>query len=131
MMLARLGEQMELLQQTFVKRIPSAANLIQRGCVHVILQPRAIRANSLGRMIIAHNEQDVWARCPRHRKEGQDYSRQPRRKYMALFFEHGNSTVRQMLEGDVKASGPPAKGHYDKENSNSYGWISHWTPRCG
>ncbi len=82
-------------------------------------------------MIIAHDEQDVWARRCRQQMEGQDYSRQPRRKYMALFFEHGNSTVRQMLEDDAKASGPQAEGHYDKEDSNSYGWISLWTTRCG
>ena len=50
---------------------------------------------------------------------------------MALFFEHVNSTLRQMLEGDAKASNPQAEGHYDKEDSNSYGWISHWTTRCG
>ena len=56
---------------------------------------------------------------------------QIRRKYMTLFFEHGNSTIRQTLEGDAEASGLLAKGHHDKENSNSYGWISHWTPRFG
>ena len=82
-------------------------------------------------MIITHDEQDVWARGPGQRKEGQDYSRQTRGKYMALFFEHVNSTLRQMLEGDAKASNPQAEGHYDKEDSNSYGWISHWTTRCG
>ena len=31
---------------------------------------------------------------------------------MALFFEHGNSTVRQTLKGDAKASGLLAKGHF-------------------
>ena len=48
---------------------------------------------------------------------------------MALFFEHGNSTVRQTLEGDAEASGLLAKGHHDKEDSNSYGWISQWISR--
>ena len=49
MMLARLGEQMELLQQTFVNRMPSAARRSMVGvrtnsCSHDLYAPMASSA---------------------------------------------------------------------------------------
>ena len=91
------------------KAHPLGSQPVNRGRVYKIHEPRAIRANRLGRMVVTHHEQDVRSLGRAQRKPQKECYCKNTVEKSSLNINHIKFIIRQTVEVNAKANGPTGK----------------------